>query len=284
MSPWFDGVWPGWVDFFGGRQSARTIHFICAWLIVLFVAIHVFQVIITGLWNNLRSMITGRYRVTTYRRVTRKLAYRASGDASSPAHSALPQRPPAGCNRLVHTEWCRRSRFRRKADAVRRALFAARRAHRFSPSDVADVSQHATSEPNSDVYRQLPAAVSLRTAAGGRFCDVPRNSRSTICGRCRRARRSHARLRQGGARSASERRASAAVTASFKPQPRARFVVFYAPTRWSATDRLYYETSIWTMPITSNDPRVRVERQPLPIPWRAGPLPSSVNLLQARQY
>jgi len=64
MSPWFDGVWPGWVDLFGGRQSARTIHFICAWLIVLFVAIHVFQVIITGLWNNLRSMITGRYRVT----------------------------------------------------------------------------------------------------------------------------------------------------------------------------------------------------------------------------
>lgn len=64
MSPWFDGVWPGWVDLFGGRQSARTIHFVCAWLIVLFVAIHVFQVIVTGLWNNLRSMLTGRYRIT----------------------------------------------------------------------------------------------------------------------------------------------------------------------------------------------------------------------------
>jgi hypothetical protein len=25
--------------------------------------VHVFQVIVTGLWNNLRSMISGRYRV-----------------------------------------------------------------------------------------------------------------------------------------------------------------------------------------------------------------------------
>jgi thiosulfate reductase cytochrome b subunit len=65
MSPWFNGVWPGWVDLVGGRQSARTIHFVCAWLLVLFAAVHVFHVILGGLWNNLRSMITGRYRVTT---------------------------------------------------------------------------------------------------------------------------------------------------------------------------------------------------------------------------
>jgi thiosulfate reductase cytochrome b subunit len=63
MSPRLDTVFTGWVDLFGGRQSARTIHFIVAWLLVAFVAIHVFQVIVTGLWNNLRSMITGRYRV-----------------------------------------------------------------------------------------------------------------------------------------------------------------------------------------------------------------------------
>ena len=65
MSPRIDTVFTGWVDLVGGRQSARTIHFICAWLIVLFVAIHVFQVIVTGLWNNLRSMITGRFHVRT---------------------------------------------------------------------------------------------------------------------------------------------------------------------------------------------------------------------------
>ena len=63
MSPGMDALMPGWVDLFGGRQSARTIHFIVAWLLVAFVLIHVFEVIITGVWNNLRSMITGNYRV-----------------------------------------------------------------------------------------------------------------------------------------------------------------------------------------------------------------------------
>ena len=63
MSPFLDSLIPGWVDLFGGRQTARTIHFIVAWLLVAFVFIHVFEVIITGLWNNIRSMITGRYRV-----------------------------------------------------------------------------------------------------------------------------------------------------------------------------------------------------------------------------
>jgi thiosulfate reductase cytochrome b subunit len=63
MSPWLDSLWPGWVDIFGGRQSARTIHFVVAWLLVAFVLIHVFEVIVSGFWNHLRSMITGRYRV-----------------------------------------------------------------------------------------------------------------------------------------------------------------------------------------------------------------------------
>jgi thiosulfate reductase cytochrome b subunit len=63
MSPRMDSLLPGWVDFFGGRQSVRTLHFIGANLIVLFAFIHVFEVIITGLWNNLRSMITGRYDI-----------------------------------------------------------------------------------------------------------------------------------------------------------------------------------------------------------------------------
>lgn len=65
MSPWLDSVlYTGWVDIVGGRQSARSIHFIVAWLLVAFVLIHVFEVIVTGLWNNVSSMITGRYRVT----------------------------------------------------------------------------------------------------------------------------------------------------------------------------------------------------------------------------
>jgi len=64
MSPRLDSLFPGWVDLFGGRQSARTIHFIVAWLLVAFVLVHVFEVIVSGFWNHLRSMITGRYRVT----------------------------------------------------------------------------------------------------------------------------------------------------------------------------------------------------------------------------
>jgi thiosulfate reductase cytochrome b subunit len=65
MSPWIDSLVPHWVDLFGGRQSARTLHFVAAWILVAFVLIHVFEVVITGFWNNLRSMITGRYRVET---------------------------------------------------------------------------------------------------------------------------------------------------------------------------------------------------------------------------
>jgi thiosulfate reductase cytochrome b subunit len=63
MSPGLDSAVPHWVEIFGGRQSARTLHFICAWLLVAFAAVHVFEVIVSGLWNNLRSMITGRYRI-----------------------------------------------------------------------------------------------------------------------------------------------------------------------------------------------------------------------------
>ena len=65
MSPRLDSLWPGWVGVFGGRQSMRTLHFIIAWAIVLFVLVHVFEVIISGFWNNLRSMITGHYKVRT---------------------------------------------------------------------------------------------------------------------------------------------------------------------------------------------------------------------------
>lgn len=63
MSPMIDTWLPGWVDWFGGRQALRTIHFICAMLLVAFVLVHVFEVIVTGLVNNLRSMVTGYWRV-----------------------------------------------------------------------------------------------------------------------------------------------------------------------------------------------------------------------------
>jgi thiosulfate reductase cytochrome b subunit len=63
MSPMLDSAILGWVNWFGGRQAARTIHFIAAWLIVAFVFIHVFEVVISGLWNHMRSMITGYFEI-----------------------------------------------------------------------------------------------------------------------------------------------------------------------------------------------------------------------------
>ena len=63
MSPGFDAAAPWLLDLFGGRQSARSIHFICAWLMVAFVIVHLVMVVASGTWNNIRSMITGRYAI-----------------------------------------------------------------------------------------------------------------------------------------------------------------------------------------------------------------------------
>ena len=63
MSPAMNAAFPFLLDVFGGRQSARTIHFMCATGIALFVIVHVFMVFASGAWNNIRSMITGRYAI-----------------------------------------------------------------------------------------------------------------------------------------------------------------------------------------------------------------------------
>lgn len=63
MSPWIDAAWPQLLDIFGGRQSARTIHFATAFAFVAFVVIHTLMVLLSGPLNNLRAMITGRYRI-----------------------------------------------------------------------------------------------------------------------------------------------------------------------------------------------------------------------------
>lgn len=63
MSPRMDAVLSPLVEFVGGRQAARTIHFIIAWAFVVFVLIHVFEVLISGAFNQLRGMITGYYKI-----------------------------------------------------------------------------------------------------------------------------------------------------------------------------------------------------------------------------
>jgi thiosulfate reductase cytochrome b subunit len=61
MSPGVNAAVPELLTLFGGRQSARTIHFLAASGLVLFVIVHVAMVLLSGAWNNLRSMITGSY-------------------------------------------------------------------------------------------------------------------------------------------------------------------------------------------------------------------------------
>lgn len=63
MSPGFNAIAPIFLDLFGGRQSARSLHFIAANLLVAFLVIHLVEVVIAGAWNEIRSMITGKFVV-----------------------------------------------------------------------------------------------------------------------------------------------------------------------------------------------------------------------------
>jgi thiosulfate reductase cytochrome b subunit len=63
MSPGTD-AWASIVtEAFGGRQSARSVHFIVAFALVAFFIVHVIMVVLAGPYNEVRSMITGRYRL-----------------------------------------------------------------------------------------------------------------------------------------------------------------------------------------------------------------------------
>ena len=63
MSPGFNAIAPWLVDLFGGRQTARSLHFLAASGMAAFIGIHVALVLLAGPWNLLRSMVTGRYVV-----------------------------------------------------------------------------------------------------------------------------------------------------------------------------------------------------------------------------
>lgn len=74
MSPGVNAAVPFLVEVFGGRQSARTVHFIVANLLILFVIVHVLLVLVSGVWNNMRAMVTGWY-------VLERTRTTSSGDA-----------------------------------------------------------------------------------------------------------------------------------------------------------------------------------------------------------
>jgi thiosulfate reductase cytochrome b subunit len=63
LSPGMDAAWPWLLDLFGGRQSARSLHFLAMIALVAFFVVHIVMVLLAGPVNEVRSMITGRYRL-----------------------------------------------------------------------------------------------------------------------------------------------------------------------------------------------------------------------------
>ena len=63
MSPGMDAAMPWLLAILGGRQSARSVHFLCAMAIAAFIVVHLIMVVLAGPLNEVRAMITGRYRL-----------------------------------------------------------------------------------------------------------------------------------------------------------------------------------------------------------------------------
>lgn len=62
MSPGINAWAPWMLDLFGGRQTARTIHFVVMVALLVFFALHIVMVLLAGPLNELRSMVSGWYR------------------------------------------------------------------------------------------------------------------------------------------------------------------------------------------------------------------------------
>ncbi len=64
MSPGMNAVLPWLPEIGGGRQTARTIHFAAMVLLTAFFALHMAMIVLAGPVNELRSIITGNYRIS----------------------------------------------------------------------------------------------------------------------------------------------------------------------------------------------------------------------------
>ena len=60
LSPAFDSAFPWAVNIWGGRQSARTLHFFISAALLLFLLVHVIMVAVSGFGSRMRAMISGR--------------------------------------------------------------------------------------------------------------------------------------------------------------------------------------------------------------------------------
>ena len=62
MSPGFNAVAPWLLDVFGGRQTARSLHFGLMLVLVGFFVVHMVMILAAGPINEIRSIVTGWYR------------------------------------------------------------------------------------------------------------------------------------------------------------------------------------------------------------------------------
>ena len=62
LSPAFGSAFPASVNWLGGRQSARTLHFFVTIALTLFVLVHVAMIFLAGFGSRMAAMITGRVR------------------------------------------------------------------------------------------------------------------------------------------------------------------------------------------------------------------------------
>ncbi|MEO8142313.1 MAG: cytochrome b/b6 domain-containing protein, partial [Sphingomicrobium sp.] len=74
LSPAMDSGWQWLLDIFGGRQSARSLHFIAMAALIGFFFVHIAMVVLAGPINELRSMISGYYRLPGKRDETGEIA------------------------------------------------------------------------------------------------------------------------------------------------------------------------------------------------------------------
>ena len=59
ISPGMEPSYTWMIELMGGRQSARSLHFIFAWGLFAFFVVHVLLVLLAGPYRQIRSMITG---------------------------------------------------------------------------------------------------------------------------------------------------------------------------------------------------------------------------------
>jgi len=63
MSPGFTAIWPATVTLLGGKQSARTLHFVVSVALTLFLFVHLAMLVLAGFTARVRAMVTGQTEV-----------------------------------------------------------------------------------------------------------------------------------------------------------------------------------------------------------------------------